>query len=74
MKSPKKAITIVTAGAIIFTILCNSHLNIPTEFLIAFLLVLQIGMIWMMFIIFKYGKPSNHSFHDRMYDDANFRG
>jgi hypothetical protein len=72
MKSPKNAITIVTAGVIIFTILCNSHLNTPTEFLIAFLLALHIGLIWMVVTIIKHGKPSNHSFHKRMYDDANF--
>jgi hypothetical protein len=73
MKSPKNAITIVTAGVIIFTILCNSRLNIPTSFLIAFLLVLHVGLIWMVFTILKHGKPSNHTFDDRMYDDMNFR-
>jgi hypothetical protein len=73
MKSPRRAITMVTAGVIIFTILCNSRLNIPTSILIGFLLVLHVGLIWMVITILKYGKPSGHTFDERMYDDVNFK-
>jgi hypothetical protein len=74
MKSPKNAITIVTLGAVIFTILCNSRLNIPTGFLIAFLFILHVGLVWTVISILRFGKPSNHTFNNRLYDDAQFKG
>lgn len=63
----------VTAGMIIFIILCNSRLPIPTGFLIGFLLVLHIGMIWMVVCILKNGKPSGYTFEQRFYDDVDFK-
>jgi hypothetical protein len=69
MKSPKVAITLVTAGLVIFLYLCNSHLNVPTLFLVAFLITLQAGFIWMVYTILKFGKPSNHTFEDKFYED-----
>jgi hypothetical protein len=73
MKSPKNVIAIVSAGVIIFTFLCNSHLNIPTSFLIAFLLVLHVGLIWVVFTILKHGKPSGHTFNKNGWDDIKFK-
>jgi hypothetical protein len=73
MKSPKFAISVVTMGMVIFTILCNSNLNVPTSFLIAFLLILHVGLIWMVMAILKFGKSSGHTFENRMYDDMDFQ-
>jgi hypothetical protein len=69
MKSPKVSIAVVTTGLIIFLYLCNSHLNVPTFFLVGFLILLQAGLLWMVYTILKFGKPSNHTFEDRMYED-----
>ncbi len=69
MKSPKVAISLVTAGLVIFLYLCNSHLNVPTFFLVGFLILLQTGFLWMVYTILKFGKPSNHTFDEKMYDD-----
>lgn len=72
MNTPKFSITIVTAGMLIYTILCNAGLNVPTGFLIAFLLVLHVGLIWMVLCILKRGKPSQYTFDQRIYDDVDF--
>jgi hypothetical protein len=72
MNTPRFSIAVVTGGIVVFTFLCNSHLPIPTAFLIAFLLILHIGLIWMVVCILKNGKPSGHTFEHRMYDDVNF--
>jgi hypothetical protein len=74
MNTPKFSISLVTAGMVIFTILCNSHLAIPTAFLIVFLVMLHIGMVWMVICILRNGKPSGHTFNQRMYDDVDFGG
>lgn len=73
MNTPKFSITIVTAGMVLFTILCNSRLPVSTGFLIGFLLVLHIGMIWMVVCILKNGKPSGYTFEERFYDDVEFK-
>ena len=73
MKSPKNAITIVTIVVVIFTVLCNSGLNIPTGFLIAFLFILHVGLVWMVISILKFGKTSNYTFNDRFYNDVPFK-
>lgn len=64
----------MTAGVVIYTILCNSQLAIPTVYLIVFLLFLHVGLIWMVICILKNGKPSAHTFDQRMYDDVDFSG
>lgn len=69
MKSPRVAISLVTAGLVIFLYLCNSHLNVPTFFLVGFLVVLQAGFLWMVYTILKFGKPSNHTFDEKFYED-----
>ncbi|HEY0743215.1 MAG TPA: hypothetical protein VGD40_17225 [Chryseosolibacter sp.] len=69
MKSPKVSISLVTAGLVIFLYLCNSHLNVPTFFLVGFLILLQTGFLWMVYTILKFGKPSNHTFDQKMYED-----
>jgi hypothetical protein len=73
MNTPKFSITIVTAGMIIFTVLCNSRLPITTGFLIGFLILLHIGLIWMVVCILKNGKPSDYTFEQRFYDDVDFK-
>jgi hypothetical protein len=62
MNSPRVSITLVTIGLVIFLYLCNSHLNVPTAFLVGFLILLQAGFLWMVYTILKFGKPSNHTF------------
>jgi len=73
MKSPKIAITVVTVGLIIFTWLCNSRLNVPAGLLFIFLFILQIGLLWMVYTILKYGKASTKTFDDHFYEDANLK-
>lgn len=69
MKSPRVAISLVTAGLVVFLYLCNSHLNVPTFFLVGFLIVLQGGFLWMVYTVLKFGKPSNHTFDEKFYED-----
>lgn len=70
MNTPKFSIILVTIGVVIYMILCNSHLPIPAALLIVFLFVLHIGLIWMAICILKNGKPSGHTFDQRLYDDV----
>ena len=63
MKSSKNAILIVTLGMVVFIALCNSKLNVPTGFLIGFLLALHAGLIWMIITILRHGKPGRPLHH-----------
>lgn len=64
------SVLLVTSGMIIFTILCNANLNIPTGYLLVFLFLLHIGLIWMVVTILRHGKPSGKTFDQQYYDDV----
>jgi hypothetical protein len=53
----KYSILLVTLGMIAFTILCNSRIDVSTEFLLGCLFLLHVGMIWMVITILRDSKP-----------------
>ena len=72
MNSPKFSISLVTAGMIIFTVLCNSRLDIPSEVLFSFLVLLHVGLIWMVITILKH-KPVD-SYNEQLFEDTDLSG
>ena len=67
MKKP----AVVIAFATLFVILFNAspHLGIPDEMIIAMFILSPVVVIYMVYVILKYGKPSKHTFEERFYDD-----
>lgn len=48
-------------------------MGIPDEFIIAMFILSPIVVIYMAYVILKYGKPSDHTFEERFYDDYDHR-
>jgi archaellum biogenesis protein FlaJ (TadC family) len=72
MNSPRFSIPLVTAAMVVFTILCNSHIDLSSEFLVGFLALLHIGLVWMVITILREDKPVN-SMNDRIYNDVDIK-
>lgn len=62
------AIGLVTAAFLLFIILCSLALSLVV--LQLYLFALTGGLIWMVITILKDGKPSEHSFDEKFYDDS----
>ena len=71
MKKP----AIVIAFATLFVIFYNAspYINIPDEVIIAMFILSPVIMIYMVYVILKYGKPSKHTFEERFYDDYDYK-
>lgn len=70
MNKIKLAILFETFGLWAFAILCSSQVSISIALLIAFLFILQIGLVWMVVIILKNGHPSQYTFDQKQYEDT----
>ena len=68
MNNCKYSILIVTAGMILFTVLCNSRVDVPSELLLGFLALLHVGMIWMVVTILKDSKPPLQNYNSDLND------
>lgn len=68
MKKINFAITITTLGLLFFIVLCS--LPVSLVFLQLYLLGLTASLIWMVITILKNGKPSQHTFEERFYEDS----
>lgn len=66
------SIVTVSSGLVIFTVLCNASVSLPTAFLILFLFVLHLALIWMVLTVLKHGKPSRKTFDEQYYEDQDF--
>ena len=70
MKKPKIAIAIVTIYLIIFQLLLQ--LNIDISVIFSMLAFAPFIILYMVYVILKYGKPSEHTFDERFYDDWDY--
>ena len=68
MNNCKYSILIVTAGMILFTVLCNSRVDVSSELLLGFLGLLHVGMIWMVITILKDSKPPLQNYKSDLND------
>ena len=66
MKKVPVVITLVTAYAIFFNVAIYTGMSDSLIFTMFFLSPFLV--IYMVYVILKYGKPSGHSFDERFYD------
>ncbi|TMI61441.1 MAG: hypothetical protein E6H07_19610 [Bacteroidetes bacterium] len=71
MKKP----AIVIAFATLFVMLYNvsPYIGIPDEAIIVMFILSPVVIIYMAYVILKYGKPSQHTFEERFYDDYDYK-
>ncbi len=48
-------------------------MDIPDEFIIAMYILSPFVMIYMVYVVLKYEKPSKLTFEERFYDDHNYK-
>ncbi len=66
------SILAVTTGMVIFTVLSNGNVNVPTAVLIVFLFLLHLALIGMVMLVLKRGKPPGKIFKKGYYEHQNF--
>ena len=72
MKKPAIVITLATLYVLLFH--SSPLIGIPDEFIIAMFILSPVVVIYMVYVILKYGKPSGHTFEERFYDDFDYKG
>ena len=70
MKKPAIIITLSTLYLIIFQV--SPYIGIPDEAIIAMFILSPFVVIYMAYVILKYGKPSKHTFEERFYEDHDY--
>lgn len=71
MKKPAVIIAIATLYLVIFQ--SAPLIGIPDEAIIAMFILSPFIVIYMVYVVLKYGKPSGHTFEERFYDDYDHR-
>ena len=70
----KKTVIVITLATLYVLMFHSSPLmGIPDEFIIAMFILSPIVVIYMAYVILKYGKPSGHTFEERFYEDYDHR-
>jgi len=67
MKNTNIVVTIVTLYAIIFSV--SPYVGVSDLVYFAMLFLSPILVVFMVFFVLKYGKPSEFSFDEKFYDD-----
>jgi len=70
MKKPAIIIAISTLYLILFQ--ASPYIDIPDEAIIAMFILSPFIVIYMAYVILKYGKPSKHTFEERFYEDHDY--
>jgi hypothetical protein len=62
---------IVITLATLYVLLYHSSpiIGLPDEFIIGMFILSPIVVICMVYVVLKYGKPSDHTFEERFYED-----
>lgn len=71
MKKPAIIITLATLYVLLFH--SSPLMGIPDEFIIAMFILSPVVVIYMVYVILKYGKPSGNTFEERFYDDFDYK-
>ena len=69
----KTVIVIILATLYVLLFHSSPLIGIPDEFIIAMFILSPIVVIYMAYVILKYGKPSGHTFEERFYEDYDHR-
>ncbi|MEO8110574.1 MAG: hypothetical protein ABI594_11100 [Ginsengibacter sp.] len=70
MKKPKVAIAIVTCYLLVFQLVLHTDASLSVIF--GMLSASPFLILYMVYIILKYGKPSQYTFDERFYDDWDY--
>jgi hypothetical protein len=70
MKKPAIIIALSTLYLIIFQV--SPYIGIPGEAIIAMFILSPFIVIYMAYVLLKYGKPSKHTFEERFYEDHDY--
>jgi hypothetical protein len=71
MKKVSVAITIATLYALLFQF--TFFVGISEQIIFCMFLLSPFVILYLAYIILKYGKPSPYAFEERFYDDFNYR-
>ena len=67
MKKMWMVITLVTLFAVLYNI--SPFVGVPGYAIVAMFILSPFLVVYMAYVILKYGKPSGHTFDERFYDD-----
>ena len=70
MKKVAVSISIGTLYALFFQ--ATPYLGIPDRLIFGMALFAPVVILYMVYVILKYGKPSSHTFDERFYDDFDY--
>jgi len=70
MKKPAVIISLATFYLLFFK--ASPFIGIPDEAIIAMFILSPFIVIYMAYVILKYGKPSKHTFEERFYEDHDY--
>ncbi len=70
MKKPKIAIVVATVYLLLFLLALNTGISLTIIF--GMLSVSPFFILYMVYSVLKYGKPSQHTFDERFYDDWDY--
>ena len=69
MKKPVVVISLATVFMLVYNL--SPFIGVPDEAIIAMFILSPLVLIYMAYVILRYGKPSKYTFEDRFYDDYN---
>jgi hypothetical protein len=70
MKKPAIIISFSTLYLILFQL--SPYIGVPEEAIIAMFILSPFIVIYMAYVILKYGKPSKYTFEERFYEDHDY--
>ena len=70
MKKPVIIISLATLFMLIYN--AAPYIGIPDEIIIAMFILSPLVIIYMAYVIMKFGKPSKHTFEEKFYDDVDY--
>ncbi len=71
MKKPAIVITLATLYLLFFKV--SPYMGVPDEAIIAMFILAPFIVIYMVFVVLKYGKPSKFTFEERFYEDHDYK-
>jgi len=70
MKKPAIIIALSTLYLILFQ--ASPYIGLPDEAIIAMFILSPFIIIYMAYVILKYGRPSKHTFEEKFYEDHDY--
>jgi hypothetical protein len=74
LKVMKKVPLVITLASLyVFIFHASPVLGLPVEVIVAMFVLSPFVVIFMAYIILKFGKPSGYTFDEKFYDDTDYR-